>query len=374
MHKSPASPSASYRNSISSVLLLSAVLFLLSGTALGFGFHDALSYGNSIDVISVRAAGLVGARVFGADGPSAIFLNPAGLKNISSLGVSASTSYLSWTEEVQDSTSTVQRSDRGLGSLTGSFAVRTGSSLVLGAGVAKVSDFQYDGTHFLPEDPSHPDIDIIETLKSSGGLWEALGGVSWDVNENLTVGASGGLRFGEVSYDYTLDKKFTPDVDSSSTWSWDLSEPCYHAGFTIGDDILAAGASYTSGTEDRYYSRLAIAGMARAEHIGNTNVSFEGDIIDPFGENYFNGKLSLETPIRSNFSLLAGVGFNEGPKKKRVGMNFSVGGTYTASNIRVEFALFSVNRSRLSSSFPAEFSDYVDDSWTHFCFGLQYTI
>lgn len=347
---------------------------LVPAAVSGYGFHDALTYGNSVDVISIRSAAMVGIRVFGSEGSTSLFMNPATLHYVNTLNLTASTSSLSWTEEVVDSTSVTQRSNRGLGSLTGAAAFRISPDIVVAAGVAKVSDFQYDGTHFLPEDPSHPGIDILETLKSEGGLWEALGGASWNLSDNFAAGVSAGLRFGEISYDYSYDEKFTPEVDSTSQWSWELSEPCYHAGFVLGDDMISAGACYTSGSEDRYHSRLSISGRARAEHIGDTIMGFEGEIVAPFDRNYFNGKLSLETPIRNTISLMAGVGFNEGENMNRVGTAFSVGGNYTASRVRVDLAMSHISRSRKSTSFPEEYSDYVDDSWTQFCIGLQYMI
>jgi hypothetical protein len=355
-------------------ILVSLILFTVSGISSGYGFHDAMNYGNGINAVSIRSAALVGIKVFGSEGASAVFLNPASLSNVNTFNLTASTSYITWTEEVIDSTSTTQRSGKGLGALTGAVAYRAGSDIVFGAGFARVSDHQYNGTHFLPDDPSHPGIDIVEVLKSDGGLQEALGGVSYRISENITAGVSAGLRFGEVNYDYIYDKKFTPYIDSTLSWSWELSEACYHAGLILGNDELSAGVSYTSGSTDHYYSRISIAGRARAEHIGNTIMGFEGEIIDPLGNNYFNGKLSLETPIRDNMNLFAGVGFNEGENMNRVGLAFSVGGNYNIGPIRLECALSNSGRSRKATSFPDEYSDYVDDSWTHFCIGLQYMI
>ncbi len=359
---------------VSFLIILILILFIVPEVSLGYGFHDALTYGNTVNVVSIRSATMVGVRVFGAKGASAVFLNPACLSNVNSFNMTASTSLLTWAEEVIDSTSTTRRSEVGLGSLTGAAAFRTGSDLVIGAGVAKVSDHQYDGTHFLPDDPSHPGIDVIEVLIAKGGLWEALGGASWSVTDNFTAGVSAGLRFGEVSYEYIYDKKYTPYVDSTASWSWDLSEACYHAGFTLGDDEIAAGACYTSGSSDHYYSTLALSGKARAEHIGNTEMGFEGEIVDPFNNNYFHGKISIETPIRRNINIMAGVGFNEGANMNRVGLAFSIGGNYQSGRMRVDLALSHMGRSRTSKSFPNEYSDYIDDSWTHFCIGLQYMI
>lgn len=354
--------------------LLSSILLLLPTVSQGYGFHDALTYGNTIDVISVRSAAMVGIRTFGSVGATAIFMNPSNLWNVQSCHMYTSTSAISWTEEVVDSTSVVKRSDRGLGSLSAAAACRLGSRTVAGVGLARVSDFQYNGTHYLPEDPSHPGIDIIETLNSTGGLWEVLCGFSWSPADYLSAGVSGGMRFGEVSYDYTYDEKFTPGVDSSYSWSWDLAEPCFHVGVEIGDEVLGAGACYTSGSSDRYFDRLSVAGRAAAEHIGNTTMIFEGEIVAPFDRNYFKGKLGIETPIRSNISLMAGVGFNEGENMNRVGMAFSVGGKYSAGRLTLDLALSHIGRSRISTAFPEEYSDYVDDSWTQFCVGLHYMI
>ena len=374
-HSAPAGFSLK-RNSGAALALSTSILILLIVPAVcfGYGFHDALNYGNTINVISIRSAALVGIRVFGSQGASAVFLNPASLSNVSSFNMTASTSSIAWTEEVVDSTSTVQRSGTGTGSLTGAIALRTGSSLVIGAGVAKVSDHQYKGTHFLPDDPSHPGIDIVEMLNAKGGLWEALGGASWSFNDNFSAGVSAGLRFGEVNYEFVYDEKYTPYIDSTSTWSWDTSEACYHAGFLLADDELSAGVCYSSGSSDHYYSRISIAGRARAEHIGNTTMGFEGEIVDPLGKNFFIGKLSIETPIRDNMNMYAGVGFNEGEDMNRVGLAFSVGGNYRLGRVSIDCALSHNGRSRKSTSFPNEYSDYVDDSWTHFCIGLQYVI
>ncbi len=359
---------------ISSLITFILILFIVPVVCFGYGFHDALNYGNSINVISVRSASLVGIRVFGAEGASAVFLNPASLSNVNSFNMTASTSLITWSEEVVDSTVIIERSGAGLGSFTGAAAYRIGPDMVIGAGITKVSDHQYDGTHFLPDDPSHPGIDIVEMLKAKGGLCEALGGASWSFSGSITAGVSAGLRFGEVTYAYIYDEKYTPQIDSTSSWSWNLSEACYHVGFLLADDELSAGMCYTSGSSDHYYSRISIAGRARAEHIGNTTMGFEGEIVDPFDNQFFIGKLFLETPIRSNMNIFAGVGFNEGENMNRVGLAFSVGGNYSTGRVRVDCALSHSGRSRKSTSFPNEYSDYVDDSWTHFCLGLQYMI
>ncbi len=373
LHFSPVSVCAGSHSIASLVLLQMFIVLCFTGSSAGYGYHDALNMGNSIDVISIRSGAMVGIRVFGSEGPAALFINPASLHNINQLEGSVSISSIAWTEEIIDSTSVIHRSDKGLGSLSGAIAVRAGSDIVLSGGLAKVSDHQYTGTHYLPDDPSHPGIDIIEILEASGGLWEALGGMSLSLKNNLTVGLSTGIRFGEAEYYYTYDQQYIPGIDSISNWSWETSDLCYHAGIIFGDDATGIGASYTSGS-DHYLSRISIAGIARAEHINNVRMGFEGEVISVFEDNYFNGKLSLEAPIRKDVNLLTGVGFYEGENMNRVGTAFSLGGNYTLNRIMFECALFHSGRSRKSTSFPEEYSDYVDDSWTQFCFGMTYIL
>ncbi len=373
LHISPVSVRTGADSIISIVLLQLFIVICFAGSSEGYGYHDALNMGNSIDVISIRSAAMVGIRVFGSDGPAALFINPASLHSIGRFEGSLSTSSIAWTEEIIDSTSVIQRSDKSLGSLSAAVAFRAGSDIVLSGGLAKVSDHQYSGTHLMPDDPAYPDIAIIEILDASGGLWEALGGLSWSLKDNLVMGLSTGMRFGKIEYRYTYDLYRTPETDSISNWSWETSDICYHAGILFGDEGTGIGASFTSGS-DHYLSRVSLAGRARAEHIGNIRMGFEGEVISIFDDNYFNGKLFLEAPIRADLNLFTGIGFYEGENMNRVGTAFSVGGNYTLDRILFECALFHSGRSRRSTSFPNEYSDSVDDSWTQFCLGLSYRL
>ena len=373
LHISPLSERTGTNSIISMILLQVFIVLCMAGSSEGYGYHDALNMGNSIDVISIRSAAMVGIRVFGSDGPTALFINPASLHSVNRFEGSFSASSIAWTEEIIDSTSVIQRADRSLGSLSAAVAFRAGSDIVLSGGFAKVSDHQYTGTHLMPEDPAYPDVAIIEILEASGGLWEALGGLSWSLKDNLIIGLSTGMRFGKVEYSYTHDLYRTPEVDSISNWSWEDSDICYHAGILFGGEDTGIGASYTSGS-DHYLSRVSLAGRARAEHIGNIRMGFEGEVISIFEDNYFNGKLSLEAPIRDDINLFTGIGFYEGENMNRVGTAFSVGGNYTLDRILFECALFHSGRSRKSTSFPNEYSDSVDDSWTQFCLGMSYRL
>jgi len=355
---------------------LGLVLLLLSAVAVpvsGYGFHDALGSGNAIECINLRSGALASSRVFGASGPSALFLNPAALSGIEGFMTGVSASTVTWGEVVVDTTSRTKRAGRGLNALTGAMALRISPSFVLAGGVARVSDNQYDGTHYLPNDPTEPDIDRVEILSVSGGLWEALGGASFEISDHAVAGASAGLRFGGADYAYTFDESFTPFVDSTSEWEWSEQEPCWHLGFVLDDGILGVGTAYTSGT-DHYSDRIAAAGRALAEHLGNSTIGFEIEVISPFDANDFIGKLSVSTPLRPEIDLLTGVGFYDGEEMERTGMAYSLGGNYRLGSLLFETAVFYSGRARKSTSFPSEYSDSVEDNWTVFSIGASYGI
>lgn len=351
--------------------LLPVLLLLCSSAALGYGFHDALNMGNGIDAVGIRCAALVGSKVFGGEGPVAVLLNPAGLAAVDGFQVTASGAIVAWGEAVVDSTSTIKRAGTGFSTATGAFAHRLVDGIVIAAGVAKVMDNQYDGTHYLPNDPSQPDIDRVEILTATGGLWEAVGGLSYNITGGVAVGASAGIRFGNADFTYTFDESYTPFTDSTSTWSWEEQEFCYHGGVTLDDGILSAGVCFISGSE-HYEPRIAVAARAVAEHLANSRMGFEAEVISPFEGNYFQGKLSLETPIRSDFNILTGVGFYEGENMNRTGLAFSLGGDYRVGEFLFETAMYYSGRSRKSTSFPSEYSDSVEDNWTLFSVGISY--
>ncbi len=357
---------------IHSISALAALLLMIPAIALGYGFHDATSSGNELGSVSVRSASIVCCKVFGADGPDALFINPAALDRLGGLRLHANGSAIAWEEEVIDSTSVTDRASTGPGGLTFAVGTRFSDRICAACGISRVSDFQYSGTHFLPNDPSEPNVDIVEILEADGGLWEALGGGSLDLGA-VVLGASAGLRFGGVDYIYTYDTYYTPYVDSTYQWSWSESEPCFHAGVTVGDEGMSAGATWTSGG-DHYEQTVAFSGRARAEHLANTIIVMEGEVIEPGDDNTFRGKLGLETPIRRVVNLMIGVGFWDGPEMAKTGMTFSVGGNFTMGQLRIDTAVLHNGRSRLSTSFPSEFSDRVDDNWTTFALGLTYDI
>jgi hypothetical protein len=356
--------------------LQSAVIVILIGVSArvsGYGFHDALGDGNSIECVDPRSGALVGSKVFGTEGPSALFLNPAALSGIEGFMTSVSGSAVTWGEVIVDSTSRTKRAGTGFNALTGALALRVSPSLVVAGGVARITDNQYDGTHYLPNDPTEPDIDRVEILQASGGLWEALGGTSVQITDHLSAGLSAGLRFGSADFVYVYDQYFTPGIDSTAEWTWDEEGICYHAGLTLKDGVLGIGAVYTSGS-DHYPDRIAAGATALAEHLGHSTIGFEVEVLSPFMDNHFRGKLSVATPLRPEINLLTGVGFYDGENMYRTGMAYSLGGNYRIGRLMFETAVFFSGRSRNSTSFPSEYSDSVEDNWTVFCIGMDYGI
>ncbi len=355
-----------------SLLLTGVFVSLLCNSAFGYGYHDALDRGTHINTVGIRSAALGGTHIFGTDDASNLFLNPAGLSGVEGISVYLSGATAAWNESVHDSTMVTQRGDFGIGGTTGAFGLRLTDNLVIAGGMGRIVDNQYRGTHYLPNDPSQPEIDIVEILESTGGQWEALGGISFTAVNDLSVGVSAGMRMRHCDYTYQFDISHTQETDSIAEWSESSDEFCYRGGLSYLTERFESGVTYSSET-DFYYSRVAFGARLCAAHLNNIWVGFEGEVVDPFGDGYFEGRLSFEIPMEDKMEILTAVGFIEGENMYRTGMIFSLGGTAHFAKLDLDFVLSSNNRCRTNTTFPEEYSDYVNDSWTTFGLGFNYT-
>lgn len=348
------------------------LITMINSFAFGYGYHDALGRGTVINTVGLQAAALGGTRVFGTDNPSALFLNPAELVDVGGISIYCSGASAAWNESVHDSTRVTERGDFGIGGSTCVIALPVSAGIVVSGGMARIVDNQYRGTHYLPNDPSQPEIDVVEILEASGGQWEALGGVSVLITDGFSAGISAGMRIRRCEFEYQYDRSHTPQIDSIVDWSERTDEFCYHSGFNYTSDAFESGITYTSETEF-YYSRAAFGGRLKAAHLSNVWVGFEGELIDPLDRNYFNGRLSFEIPMEDKLKIMTAVGFIEGENMYRTGMIFSLGGSADFGNLILDFVLSTNSRCRSNTSFPEEYSDYVNDSWTAFGLGVNYT-
>lgn len=335
------------------------IVTALSGIARGFGYHDSFTNGTPISGITGRNATLGGIRALPALSPAGIFMNPGELGFIDGFAVSVDGGMLRWTETVYD----MFRANRG-GQVIGAATLAAASDLgplTAAAGVAKVADFDYSGTH-NSFNPYTGYLDSVEVAFVTGSQWEYLAGVSTMLAGSVSAGVSGGVRVMSADYDYFFSDKTFGGGDSTAQWSRSGSEFCWHAGLVAASPLVSAGVSYSSGTE--FYSpSLAFGGSVVSPHINNTITGFEAEIVSPFDRNDFTGKLFIESPITSRFDIRTAVLFYEGYESSRTSLGFGLGGGYrSGENLDLSVGCLLNSRSRSGNAFPGESADRIEDA------------
>lgn len=349
---------------------LLAVVFL-SGVVFGFGYNDSFTNGTPIPGITARTASTGGLRSLPTFTPAGLFMNPAELGLLDGLTLSLDSGMLRWTETVYDMLG-ANRGGQILGASTGALAVRTGP-VVLGAGVAKVADFDYAGTHNT-YNPYSGNLDSVEVAYVSGSQWEYLSGASFRLFHGVFGGVSAGVRTISADYDYFLSDKTFGGTDSTAQWSLSGHEFCWHAGLVASSDLATAGISYSSGTEN-FYPSLALGGSVVSPHINNTRTGFEAEIVRPFFRNDFTGKLFIESPLTSRFDIRTAVTFNESYQSSRTSLGFSLGGGYRfGDDLDVSIGCLLSSRSRSGAAFSGEDADKIEDSTISLVLGAVYGI
>lgn len=347
-----------------------AVVFV-SGAVFGFGYNDSFTNGTPIPGMTARTASIGGLRSQPTMSPAGLFMNPAELGLLDGLNLSIDSGMLRWTETVFDMIG-ANRGGQILGAATGAFSMRTGP-VVLGAGVAKVADFDYAGTH-NSYNPYSGNLDSVEVAYVSGSQWEYLSGASTRLFGGVFGGVSAGVRTIRAEYDYFLSDKTFGGTDSTAQWALSGNEFCWHAGLVTLSDLASAGISYSSGTENHYPS-LAFGGSILSPHINNTRTGFEAEIIRPFFRNDFTGKLFIESPLTSRFDIRTAVTFNESYQSSRTSLGFSLGGGYRfGDDLDVSVGCLLSSRSRSGGAFPGEDAEKIDDSTISLVAGAVYGI
>jgi len=348
-------------------LLLAALI--LSGVAFGFGYNDSFTNGTPIPGITARTASIGGLVSQPTMTPAGLFMNPAELGLLQGLTISLDSGMLRWTETVFDMLG-ANRGGQILGTATGALALRTGP-LVIGAGAAKVADFDYAGTHNT-YNPYSGNLDSVEVAYVSGSQWEYLSGASLMLFRGVFGGFSAGVRTISADYDYFLSDKTFGGTDSTAQWTLSGNEFCWHAGLVTVSDLASAGVSYSSGSE-HHYSSLAFGGSIVSPHINNTRTGFEAEIVRPFFRNDFTGKLFIESPLTEQFDIRTAVTFNESYQSSRTSLGFSLGGGYQfGDDLEVSVGCLLSSRSRSGGAFAGEDADKIEDSTISLVAGAVY--
>ncbi len=344
--------------------LFTAVL-VISGTLAGYGYYDSFTTGTPIGGVTSLATALGGLKAQPLGGPSEVFMNPAGLGLLQDFSLSVDGGALRWTETVNGDIVT-NRGGEALGAAALAIAVPL-EPLVLAAGIAKIADFDYAGTHNSFNSYTG-DLDSVEVAYVTGSQWEYLAGISGRLSDGFSAGLSGGVRRINAEYDYYFSDRTFGGVDSTAQWTVSEGEFCWHGGLVTTSELASAGVSYTSGT-DYFHPVLAFGGSVVSPHINNTRTGFEAEIGRPFDRNDFTGKLFIESPLTARFDIRASVLFNEGYRASRTSVGFGLGGGYSFDALDLSVGCLVNSRSRSGSAFPSEDAESVEDSSISLVFG-----
>lgn len=229
-------------------ILCCSILLFLPLPAQGYGYPDAFQSGSSMpgtDVVSHGFGGVLSVDVGGMN----LFCNPAELTSSNPL-VSASIGTLILKQSVDDGMGKHVLTYAGLGSSSFQTGLNTDfASMALG--IAKVRDYTYTGEYFFIETNPEPFIAGFENLTVTGGVWEAAAGLATVIPGEISIGASGGYRMGNINYEYFWHHFKESIDDSTSEWSRDEGEFAWRAGVSVpaGND-MSLGVVCASKTEN----------------------------------------------------------------------------------------------------------------------------
>ncbi len=349
-----------------------AIYTLLVGvfatSAFSFGYYDSITRGTMIQGLSPATTSLGSVRALGVQEPVGVFFNPAQTAALP-FGVQLTCSSIQWSEsviqtDVEKMVRTYLTHDNGAAAI-----VYPAGIFVVGAGIAKVGEFGYEGSHTVYDDPDDPEIGVA-VLYADGVQWETLGSVSAMITDKMSAGISAGMRTVHADYAYIFNSHEYLIPDSSSVWSVDDREFAWHAGIALDGEMFDSGISYSSET-DYMDDIIAFGASALAPHLKNTTVGLEAQIASPLDHNRFVGDMFVKMPFNTKLNALVSVSFDDNRVASRAGLGFGLGFDLRLGRFDLAVGLLNRFKSRKNTAFPNEQSDRVDDSFTMLTLGVS---
>jgi len=321
------------------------MFFLIPGVASAFGYLDASGNGTSIPGYNAVSMGLGGARAIGFGDALSVLTNPADIYRIPGTSFTMSIGPAVLTESFEDTTGHHSFNWIALANLSAAMKFQPSSKLALGAGIARISDFSFKGMYYDRDDFSG---DIVESfsLDSRGGLYESVAGFSWHPGNWINLGLSGGLRFGEVSYDSTYQDRLYPENDTTVSIAWNESDFCWHAGIMIPLSMTSVGISWASGS-DHYDARIAAGAILYTGDSNQGALGVEAEIVDPGGVNNLEGRLIGQISPSNSLTFRGALSFIDGNtevESQGVGLSFGTGIALGRVTLNGAFSWSSITR------------------------------
>jgi len=355
-------------------LLLLAILLAVPAQSWAFGYGDSQGNGTVLPGIHPASLSLAGARAVGLGDAASVMLNPADIYRVPGrvLNISAGAAIVS--EVVEDTTGKYNRNYAALGNVCAAAKLQLSPGLAAALGIARLSDFTYEGIRYLTEDPLEPDrITGAESLQSSGGLWEACAGSAYKVGP-LVAGASAGIRFGSADYTFTVTD-YDENTETDSTWSRSFdSQGCFHLGVMLPFELNRLGISYASET-DQYADRLALGGLI---YTGSSNLGAFGgelEIADLGGDTEYTGRAFGQYSPSSSFTFRLGIFITERPEMtdaEKIGL--ALGGVIGLGAVNLDFGYSWTREERMTDIFANPTGGYyVSDKPSMISVGMTWT-
>lgn len=349
------------------------MLLVIPGITFAFGYADANRNGTSIPGYSAVALGLGGARAIGFGDALSILTNPADIYRVPGTSFTMSIGPAVMNESFEDTTGFHTFNWIALANLSAAMKFQAGRKLALGAGIARISDFSFEGKYYERDAITGDIIEAFE-LESHGGLYESAAGFSWLPKSWVNVGLSGGLRFGEISYDSTYENYANHENDTTVSAGWNESEFCWHAGIMIPLSLSSIGISWASAS-DHYDARIAAGGILYTEESKKGALGIEAEIVDPGNANNLEVRVIGQMKSSSSLTFRGALSFidrNEDIESQ--GMGLSVGSGVALGRITLNGAFAWSSITRESYAFSAWNPVDIKLSQSLLSFGLNWNL
>ncbi len=353
------------------------IVLILPAAVLAWGFHDAMGNGSPILCVTSKSSAMGGVWSLPSGEAASVFLNPAELSMLDGAFINTTIALEQWYSNINAELDFDRYSSGQAGSVTLAAGTAISDAVSIGAGITKVSDFRFSGINNILEESgqNHYKIFAIDILDSHGSLWEANTGISVVINDWLTLGVSGGIRFGSGSWNLRHDVALPSSPDDTTIVEWEENDFCAHAGILMPFEFGTFGLSGTNAT-GRYRSRIAFGFQKDFSILYGSTMGVEFDIQSIEDKNpavsgrTFIYLAEMLPNVRSSYS----VGFNRASDYKRAALCLGTGARIDLGQVDVDLGISWMSRSRAGFSFPEPFISHIDDSGTYFSAGLSWRL
>jgi len=349
------------------------VLFLFPGMILAYGYNDASNGGSPLPGIHANSLGLGGARAVGFGDAASIFLNPADLYRIPGSNYTIGIGGAVAREVVTDSLGKHRQDYIAFGTALAAFKLQPSSSLVIGAGVARITDATYESIMYIieTEPPEVGKILADSTVSSAGGLWEAAGCVAYRIAPWMDAGVSVGMRFGGSDLQFEFDDREDDNNDSTWTESWEESELCWHAGFMFPLEMTSIGISYASGS-DYYSDRLAAGALFYTDRSNQGAFGIEAEVASIGDANAITARLLGRFSPQGALRFRGCIFFTDrGSSIEGSSLGFAVGTSIAFGRLILDGAFSASSSDREGTSFGYGYAEDLKDQTSMFTIGLS---